>query len=79
MGDSDDEYHRRGGRDKFARERNDYPDRIRRDYEYDRRGGGSGGGSNTYQRSDYANGSSMKRSSSRRDDYVSSTKRSRIE
>nr|CDP96690.1 Bm3078, isoform a [Brugia malayi] len=35
MGDSDDEYHRRGGRDKFARERNDYPDRIRRDYEYD--------------------------------------------
>ncbi|MCP9258149.1 Serrate RNA effector molecule-like protein [Dirofilaria immitis] len=82
MGDSDDEYHRRGGRDKFARERNDYPDRTRRDYDYDRRGGGGsggGGGSNAYQRGDYANGSSMKRSSSRRDDYISSTKRSRIE
>lgn len=36
MGDSDDEYHRRGGRDKFARERSDYPDRTRRDYDYDR-------------------------------------------
>ncbi|CAG9540891.1 unnamed protein product [Cercopithifilaria johnstoni] len=84
MGDSDDEYHRRGGRDKFARERNDYPDRTRRDYDYDRRGGGGGGaggggGSNAYQRGDYANGSSMKRSSSRRDDYVSNTKRSRID
>ncbi|KAM3723165.1 Serrate RNA effector molecule [Dirofilaria immitis] len=82
MGDSDDEYHRRGGRDKFARERNDYPDRTRRDYDYDRRGGGGsggGGGSNAYQRGDYANGSSMKRSSSRRDDYISSTKRSRID
>ena len=36
MGDSDDEYHRRG-RDKFTRERNDYADRPRqRDYDFDR-------------------------------------------
>lgn len=27
MGDSDDEYERRRGRDKFRRERNDYNDR----------------------------------------------------
>ncbi|KHN86405.1 Serrate RNA effector molecule -like protein [Toxocara canis] len=74
MGDSDDEYHRRGGRDKFARERNDYSDRSRqRDYDYDRRGGG-------YQRNDYANGSAKRSSSSRRDDYgTAATKRPRID
>ncbi|MFH4979600.1 hypothetical protein AB6A40_006309 [Gnathostoma spinigerum] len=73
MADSDDEYHRRGGREKFVRERNDYTDRSRlRDYDGDRRG---------YQRSDYSNGSSMKRPvTNRRDDFTSGgTKRSRID
>ncbi|VDK45567.1 unnamed protein product [Anisakis simplex] len=73
MADSDDDYHRRGVRDKFQRERNDYSDRSRqRDYDYDRRGG--------YQRNDYSNGS-VKRSSARRDDYggASAMKRSRID
>ncbi|VDD92280.1 unnamed protein product [Enterobius vermicularis] len=70
MGDSDDEYHRRG-RDKFTRERNDYSDRPRqRDYDFDRRGDGH----------QYSNGSSLKRSSStRRDDYGGGNKRSRID
>uniref|UniRef100_A0A158R582 Serrate RNA effector molecule homolog n=1 Tax=Syphacia muris TaxID=451379 RepID=A0A158R582_9BILA len=70
MGDSEDEYHRRG-RDKFARERNDYSDRGRqRDYDFDRRG-------DNHQ---YSNGTSLKRSSStRRDDYISGNKRSRID
>lgn len=36
MGDSDEEYDRRRGRDKFRRERNDYENRERR--------GGAGGG-----------------------------------
>ncbi|VDN07182.1 unnamed protein product [Thelazia callipaeda] len=76
MADSDDEYHRRGGREKFARERNDYGDRTRRDYDYDRRGGGTM--NSTYQRSDYANGTLVKRTS-RRDDYTSTAKRSRID
>uniref|UniRef100_F1KUY4 Serrate RNA effector molecule homolog n=1 Tax=Ascaris suum TaxID=6253 RepID=F1KUY4_ASCSU len=73
MGDSDDEYHRRGGRDKFARERNDYSDRPRqRDYDYDRRGG-------AYQRTDYSNGSAKRSSSSRRDEYGGTAKRPRID
>lgn len=39
MGDSDDEYsRRRGGRDKFMKERSDFQDK-RRDF-----GGGGGGG-----------------------------------
>ncbi|VDN60471.1 unnamed protein product [Dracunculus medinensis] len=72
MVDSDDDYHRRNAREKFVRERNDYSDRTRqKDYDFDSR--------RNYQRGDYSNGASLKRSSSARREEHTSIKRSRID